>query len=30
MGWVKFFLLCFVVAIPGMLLLTKVAPWNEP
>jgi PAT family beta-lactamase induction signal transducer AmpG len=30
MGWVKFFLLCFAVAIPGMLLLIKVAPWSEP
>jgi PAT family beta-lactamase induction signal transducer AmpG len=29
-GWTNFFLLCVVVAIPGMLLLFKVAPWNEP
>ena len=29
LGWVDFFWLCFVLAIPGMLLLTKVAPWNE-
>ncbi len=28
MGWVNFFLFCFGVAIPGMLLLIKVAPWN--
>ena len=28
LGWEAFFLLCFVVAIPGMLLLFKVAPWN--
>jgi PAT family beta-lactamase induction signal transducer AmpG len=28
MGWVVFFLFCFVIAIPGMLLLLKVAPWN--
>jgi PAT family beta-lactamase induction signal transducer AmpG len=28
LGWFKFFLLCFVLAIPGMLLLFKVAPWN--
>jgi PAT family beta-lactamase induction signal transducer AmpG len=28
-GWVNFFLLCFVLATPGMLLLLKVAPWNE-
>jgi len=28
-GWTNFFLLCAVLAIPGMLLLIKVAPWNE-
>tara|TARA_R110002049_G_scaffold30729_9_gene105105 strand:+ start:23735 stop:24982 length:1248 start_codon:yes stop_codon:yes gene_type:complete len=28
-GWTHFFLLCTVLAIPGMLLLFKVAPWNE-
>lgn len=28
-GWSGFFLLCAVMAIPGMLLLFKVAPWNE-
>lgn len=28
MGWVGFFLFCFAVAFPGMLLLLKVAPWN--
>jgi len=27
-GWVHFFVLCFVLAIPGMLLLLKVAPWK--
>ena len=27
MGWSGFFLLCAVLAIPGMLLLLKVAPW---
>ncbi len=27
-GWTSFFLLCVVVAVPGMLLLLKVAPWN--
>jgi len=27
-GWTKFFLLCTALAIPGMLLLFKVAPWN--
>ena len=29
MGWFKFFILCFLLAIPGMLLLLKIAPWNE-
>jgi len=29
MGWFHFFLLCTVLAIPGMLLLSRVAPWNE-
>lgn len=29
MGWVTFFLLCAVLAIPGMLLLFRVAPWRE-
>lgn len=28
-GWTNFFLLCMVFAVPGMLLLIKVAPWNE-
>jgi MFS transporter, PAT family, beta-lactamase induction signal transducer AmpG len=28
-GWNKFFLVCFLLAIPGMLLLFKVAPWDE-
>ena len=27
-GWFYFFLLCTVLAVPGMLLLFKVAPWN--
>lgn len=27
-GWTTFFLLCTALAIPGMLLLFKVAPWN--
>ncbi|MGB5581477.1 MAG: AmpG family muropeptide MFS transporter [Woeseia sp.] len=30
MGWTNFFLLCVLFAVPGMLLLFKVAPWNEP
>jgi PAT family beta-lactamase induction signal transducer AmpG len=29
LGWMTFFLFCFVIAIPGMLLLLQVAPWNE-
>jgi len=28
-GWVTFFLLCTVLALPGMALLLRVAPWNE-
>ena len=28
LGWTSFFLLCTVLAVPGMLLLFKVAPWN--
>lgn len=28
-GWTNFFLLCMALAIPGMLLLFKVAPWNN-
>jgi PAT family beta-lactamase induction signal transducer AmpG len=28
-GWFHFFILCFVLALPGMLILFKVAPWNE-
>jgi len=28
LGWKSFFLFCFIVAIPGMLLLLKVAPWH--
>jgi len=27
-GWTQFFLICTALAIPGMLLLFKVAPWN--
>jgi len=27
-GWVNFFIFCIVIALPGMLLLIKVAPWN--
>ena len=28
LGYVPFFQLCFILALPGMLLLLKVAPWN--
>ncbi|WP_054286886.1 AmpG family muropeptide MFS transporter [Gulbenkiania mobilis] len=28
-GWMPFFLLCTVLALPGMLLLLKVAPWGR-
>jgi len=28
-GWFNFFIICFILALPGMLLLPKVAPWNE-
>ena len=28
LGWLSFFLLCAALAVPGMLLLLKVAPWN--
>ncbi|MCV6625082.1 MAG: AmpG family muropeptide MFS transporter [Cellvibrionaceae bacterium] len=29
MGWVTFFFFCVLTAIPGMLLLFKVAPWGD-
>ncbi|NND44315.1 MAG: AmpG family muropeptide MFS transporter [Xanthomonadales bacterium] len=28
-GWTQFYVICAIVAIPGMLLLMKVAPWNS-
>ena len=28
-GWETFFIICTLIAIPGMLLLFKFAPWNE-
>jgi len=28
-GWFTFFIICFLLTIPGMLLLIKVAPWND-
>lgn len=27
-GYTQFFLICFVFALPGMLMLIKIAPWN--
>lgn len=29
MGWFNFYILCFLLAIPGMFLLLKVAPWEK-
>ena len=29
MGWVGFFVFCTLIALPGMWLLTKVAPWKK-
>lgn len=29
LGWTEFFLLCVLLALPGMVLLLKVAPWRE-
>jgi len=29
MGWLAFFLLCAALAVPGMLLLLRVAPWQK-
>lgn len=29
LGWFNFFVLCAVLAVPGMLLLFRVAPWRE-
>ncbi|NVJ60454.1 MAG: AmpG family muropeptide MFS transporter [Gammaproteobacteria bacterium] len=29
LGYTMFFLICFVCAIPGMLMLFKIAPWNQ-
>lgn len=28
-GWFMFFNLCFILALPGMLLLPKIAPWRQ-
>lgn len=29
-GWTNFYFLCTALAVPGMVMLLKVAPWNEP
>ena len=29
LGWTGFFIFCTLIAIPGMLLLLKIAPWNS-
>ncbi|HET8710034.1 MAG TPA: MFS transporter [Spongiibacteraceae bacterium] len=29
LGWTQFYLLCFALAVPGMLMLLKVAPWSS-
>ena len=29
-GWTNFYFMCTALAIPGMLMLLKVAPWREP
>lgn len=28
-GYTQFFMICFVCALPGMLMLIKIAPWNQ-
>jgi MFS transporter, PAT family, beta-lactamase induction signal transducer AmpG len=28
-GWFAFFIVCFFLALPGMLMLSKIAPWHE-
>ena len=30
LGWEPFFFLCVLLALPGMALLFKVAPWHAP
>jgi PAT family beta-lactamase induction signal transducer AmpG len=29
LGWANFYMLCLLLSVPGMLLLLRVAPWNE-
>jgi PAT family beta-lactamase induction signal transducer AmpG len=28
-GWFTFFIVCFALAIPAMMMLPKIAPWNR-
>lgn len=28
-GWYNFFIICFILALPGMLMLPRIAPWNK-
>jgi len=28
-GWTNFYFICTVIAVPGMLMLLRIAPWNE-
>jgi len=28
-GWFAFFIVCFILAFPAMMMLPKIAPWNE-
>ena len=30
LGYTQFFMLCFICALPGMLMLFKIAPWHQP
>jgi len=30
LGWTQFYFMCVALAIPGMLMLFRVAPWHEP
>lgn len=29
LGWFNFFILCFILALPGMAMLVRIAPWNQ-
>jgi PAT family beta-lactamase induction signal transducer AmpG len=28
-GWFWFFIVCFILAFPAMMMLPKIAPWNS-